>query len=266
MTDSTCTPNNPENQEEVWKDIPGYPRYQVSNMGRVRSFLSGKENILTAYIRKGGYGVVNLKNCNGRKMFQIHRLVLYTFVGECPIDQECCHKNGVPHDNRLENLRWGTKSSNAQDRKLHGTFHEGEANYSSKITNSDAEDIRNKYAKGSPVSTLVKEYGVQQNAIRKIITGKSFKNVGGLIHTSINCPSKGYCGSPGEKNPNAQLKDADIPKIHKLLYEKVNVVDIAKKFNVSVHVINFIRTGKSWKHINNPYTSKFHLSNCQSSE
>jgi hypothetical protein len=24
-------------EKEVWKDIPGYPDYQVSNMGRVKS-------------------------------------------------------------------------------------------------------------------------------------------------------------------------------------------------------------------------------------
>lgn len=31
---------------EIWKDIEGYPNYQVSNMGRVKSLKFGKEKML----------------------------------------------------------------------------------------------------------------------------------------------------------------------------------------------------------------------------
>jgi hypothetical protein len=51
---------------------------------------------------------------------KVHRLVLETFVGPCPDGMECCHNNGDPADNRLENLRWDTLSSNAYDRVEHG--------------------------------------------------------------------------------------------------------------------------------------------------
>lgn len=55
-----------------------------------------------------------------RRFRSVHRLVLETFVGPCPQGMECCHKNGIPNDNRLENLRWGTHSENMQDMIEHG--------------------------------------------------------------------------------------------------------------------------------------------------
>ena len=54
----------------------------------------------------------------------MHRLVLAAFVGPLPEGKEVCHNNGNPGDNRLENLRYGTKSENNLDRVKHGTHHE----------------------------------------------------------------------------------------------------------------------------------------------
>ena len=50
----------------------------------------------------------------------VHRVVLEAFVGPCPEGHEACHNNGNPSDNRLENLRWDTKSANALDRVRDG--------------------------------------------------------------------------------------------------------------------------------------------------
>jgi hypothetical protein len=46
------------------------------------------------------------------------------FVGPCPEGMEVCHNNGDPTDNRMENLRYGTHSSNEQDKLIHGTDHQ----------------------------------------------------------------------------------------------------------------------------------------------
>lgn len=45
------------------------------------------------------------------------------FVGPCPEGMEVCHNNGDCTDNRLENLRYDTKSANMLDRVRHGTHH-----------------------------------------------------------------------------------------------------------------------------------------------
>jgi hypothetical protein len=48
--------------EEIWKDIEGFPDYQVSNLGRVKSFKCGKEKILNGSKQKGYMFVVLSEN------------------------------------------------------------------------------------------------------------------------------------------------------------------------------------------------------------
>jgi hypothetical protein len=51
----------------------------------------------------------------------VHRLVLLAWVGPPPAGTEACHNNGMADDNRLVNLRWGTRSENTRDMVSHGT-------------------------------------------------------------------------------------------------------------------------------------------------
>jgi hypothetical protein len=58
-----------------------------------------------------------------RNTRMVHTLVLEAFVGPRPPGKEACHGNGQPGDNRLSNLRWGTRSENIADAVRHGTWH-----------------------------------------------------------------------------------------------------------------------------------------------
>lgn len=104
---------------EIWKEVPGYEgQYQVSNEGRVKSFRRRKDGVLLAPGRMtGGHLSVAL----GRRQSRcVHELVLLAFVGPRQPGQECLHTNGNPADNRLANLRWGTRSENLRDKVRHG--------------------------------------------------------------------------------------------------------------------------------------------------
>lgn len=115
---------NKDNDVEVWKDIPGQEgRYQVSDQGRVRSLphyvrlvAHGKETkrlspgrVLRPGPMKSGHLSVAIGKGNSR---QVHQLVLEAFVGPRPTGCEVLHLNHHPADNRLENLRYGTRSEN----------------------------------------------------------------------------------------------------------------------------------------------------------
>lgn len=121
--------------QEVWKPVPGYEGlYEVSDEGRVRSLdrdvtqTSRRGALYTLrkkgkLLRPGRMPSGHLSVALGRGNSQcVHRLVLLAFVGPAPDKHECCHNNGNPADNRLENLRWGTRSENIKDAIRHGTW------------------------------------------------------------------------------------------------------------------------------------------------
>lgn len=111
-------------ENEVWKDVQGFEgRYQVSNMGRVRSLDRWTLNDHPRFVKgmmlklspnKGkGYLRVSLsdghRNC---KHYEVHRLVALHFVPGYKQGLVVNHKNEVKTDNRAENLEWCTYQYN----------------------------------------------------------------------------------------------------------------------------------------------------------
>lgn len=124
------------NANIIYKDIPGYDGlYRVSNFGDViscsrdvftgsgdkRRIIKLKEKRLNPSNRKG-YKVVNLRKDNKTLTIGVHQLVLWAFVGVQQKGIEVRHLNSNPSDDRLENLRYGTKSENMQDAVELGTL------------------------------------------------------------------------------------------------------------------------------------------------
>lgn len=69
-----------------------------------------------------GYEHVSIRLRDGSyKPTYIHRIVLETFVGPCPDNMETRHLNGNRTDNHVDNLRWGTKQENVEDKLRHGS-------------------------------------------------------------------------------------------------------------------------------------------------
>lgn len=117
---------------ERWLPIDGYEGvYEVSDQGRVRSLdrvtHDGKHlrgQILAPFRMPSGHIRYGLGRYGKSRTVKAHRLVLIAFVGPPPEGMEALHRNGNPADNRLENLRWGTKSENAHDAVRHGSHPE----------------------------------------------------------------------------------------------------------------------------------------------
>lgn len=106
---------------EIWKDIKGFEgRYQVSNMGRVRSLDRDivttyrgtvhtrhyKGRILIPRKTSNGYAFITLADSGINTNGQIHRLVAMAFVNGYKEGLIVNHKNENKSDNRAENLEW----------------------------------------------------------------------------------------------------------------------------------------------------------------
>lgn len=114
--------------QEQWRPVIGHEgAYEVSDHGRVRSLSRTLETSVGPrahhgrVLRPGTQYGRKFVNLAGRDVRLVHHLVLEAFVGPRPDGMECCHNNGDPSDNRLENLRWDTSSSNKRDQLAHGT-------------------------------------------------------------------------------------------------------------------------------------------------
>ena len=60
----------------------------------------------------------------------------------------------------------------------------------------------------------------------------------------------GGCWKPGEKHPNARLKDADVLEIRRLYFETdITQQKLADKYGVSQSHVGKIINNISWKHI-----------------
>lgn len=107
-----------------WLPVVGYEGlYSVSNTGLVRSedrkvfskrgvprILRGRNLILRK--NRTRYNIVYLSKNGVVKTRQVHRLVCDAFLKNTKCLPCVNHKNGVRHDNRVENLEWCSYSEN----------------------------------------------------------------------------------------------------------------------------------------------------------
>lgn len=98
-----------EEKEEIWKTIEGYPNYQISNLGNVKSLnynRTRKEKLLRFSKDKYGYLRVTISKEGVKKYIQVHRLVCEAFLQNPFNLPQVNHRNEDKTDNRIENLEY----------------------------------------------------------------------------------------------------------------------------------------------------------------
>jgi HNH endonuclease/NUMOD4 motif len=110
----------------VWKPIPGWPEYEASDGGRIKSItrvcphnrypgktMIWKEKILKPGRQHSGHLFVVL---TGQKAVRVHRLVALAFIGPAPFPGALVrHVDDDPSNNKPSNLVWGTQKENMAD-------------------------------------------------------------------------------------------------------------------------------------------------------
>lgn len=99
---------------EKWKWIPGFKGYyKASTKGRIKSFHKIPK-ILRQY-KTYKYWNVRLYKKRKGKTYNVHKLILLTFRGPCPLGYMTRHLDDNKDNNRLRNLKYGTRMENLQD-------------------------------------------------------------------------------------------------------------------------------------------------------
>jgi hypothetical protein len=181
---------------ETWKPIVGFPKYVVSDMGRLRSLpitvmRKWNDGRLLPYtcagrFIKGFKARTNVSVClmrDGKTHHTLfHVLVLEAFVGPRPHGKVCCHNDGDFSNNRLDNLRWDTPQSNVRDSMRHGTWVPpkrvvGVECHNAKVTPEIVREIRSREYYRGIFRDLGVEFGIHKMTVHRIYPRYGWKHI-----------------------------------------------------------------------------------------
>jgi hypothetical protein len=101
---------------EEFRIITECPNYSISNLGTVKNNL--RNMTMKCSFDTSGYKHCSMTNKGKKITRKLHRLIAEAFIPN-PENKECIdHINGIRTDNRIENLRWATRSENSQNKKV----------------------------------------------------------------------------------------------------------------------------------------------------
>lgn len=104
-------------EKEIFREIDGFPDYEVSNLGRVCSFKGKYPKILKPGKHQCGYLYVILYNGGKHVTKKVHRLVAEAFIPNLENKPTVNHIDENKENNVAENLEWVTRRENCN----HGT-------------------------------------------------------------------------------------------------------------------------------------------------
>ena len=165
--------------EMRWKAVPGFPDYEVSTGGDVRSTKGRRPRILRRRFLPTGYVRCALYRDCAPVHLSVHRLVWEAFVGDIPPKMQINHKNGVKDDNRLSNLEVVTVSENMTHkfRELGHTGRRGSKSNWAVLTERDIPIIRDLRERGLLYREIAERFGVSRAAVAQIVKRERWAHV-----------------------------------------------------------------------------------------
>ena len=105
----------------TWQDLIGYENdYEIFTEYPHQIRKKSNNRIVSEYLKNDGYYRINLNGENNLK----HRLIALQFIPNPNNLPYVDHKNKHRDDNRIENLRWVSRSTNMKNRSghIHGDY------------------------------------------------------------------------------------------------------------------------------------------------
>jgi len=168
----------------IWRQIPEFPNYEVSNYGAVRhrggrkgvgpNFWIAPPRELSPSTGGDGYYRVGLMVGDTRKTKYVARLVAQAFLPNQFNFVEVNHIDGDKSNNSSDNLEWCTPSQNVRHKMDVLGKGIGENAPHNKLVNSDILGIR---ASQETAESLAGKYGVARSHIYNIRNRRCWRHV-----------------------------------------------------------------------------------------
>lgn len=224
-----------DKQLEIWKPIPNYEEYEISNLGRVKRLAYNKpvcgggmqhcdERILSPQMRKFGYQAVTLSKNSKVKSFLIHRLVATAFIPNPNNLPQVNHKDEDPSNNCVNNLEWC-------DQKYNSNYGTSKERISLKLKNGVLSKPVLQYTTDAQ---FAKEYPSAIEASRELRL-----SVSGIVSCCNGRPKYTTCGGYIWKYANSSKQIVPIPKIIQVNKENgavLNTWDSIKEASITLSI------------------------------
>ena len=165
-------------RKERWRSIPGYPDYDISDLGRVRSWKGGgKPKLMRTRPGDDTYPRVTLQNAKGKKKVErVHLLTARAFLG--PARGRLVRHKSKSKSPALRNLEYGTHMDNHKDKYRDGTDQRGEKNSKAELIKKHAKQIYRLKGKETQ-QEIADQFGVSRQAVSDIHRGVTWARVTG---------------------------------------------------------------------------------------
>lgn len=176
--------------KEIWKDIKDFEgRYQISNLGRVKSLTrtiteknTGKTYVLYGKILKERHmsnGYIQACLCKNSKYTYkyVHRLVAQAFISNPNNLKQVNHIDCIKTNNSVKNLEWCSHLFNSKHAAQNGLFKRGENHHQTTLTDNQVKKIKTLLKKGLTQVEIASMFKVSKNVINTINVQKTWKHI-----------------------------------------------------------------------------------------
>ena len=168
-------------EREVWRSIPDFSTYSVSDRGRVKN---AKGQIMRYHLSHNGYPRVSLRNGGGpSNLMMVHRLVAEAFLVK-PVGfdstYQANHIDGCKTNNRTENLEWVTPTENMLHAVQTGLKPRGKDCSNAILTEEQVHEICRRLSNGRSVNDIRNDLELMhlsEQTVRNIRQRKTWKHI-----------------------------------------------------------------------------------------
>lgn len=225
---------------EEWRAVEDWPGYEVSDIGRVRSWKRASgltEPQVLALGLSAGYPCISLSAPGRHGTLKVHWLVAAAFLGPRPEGQEIAHNDGDRLNCRASNLRYATQAENAADKRQHGTLLLGEQVSSARLTD---DQVRSIYADARPNSVVAAEYGVGRQAIGKIKRGRRWS----WLTSAEPKPLPTVRLIKLSRDDVREIRASYVKGLNR--WQRGNAAELAQRFGISINHLTVVATDPRW--------------------